>query len=316
MILDKADLPILTSSTYADASRLGADRVKYYDVVDSFGEKNFVGWLKSVNLFRFCIVLINTSSKCRVASPFLDDRLLSAFSLAIGGDMDRKTSIHRTLRAHEIAAPWEHQVVASVCYRAFDLFNKAFFDDDMPPCLLEFISANFKRDGASCVETNGIGVRSVIQLNTRRLSRPLYEVLGTVLHQMIHQWLNQQGHTANRTYHKREFIEKSKAVGIPARPHDRCCTPADHTDPFLTVVNKLHQDLNAPAEPDALPVAISGRSPYKKWSCGCTNIRVAKAKFSATCRDCGSLFVQQPARTKRQSQTAHNAAPSTEPRIA
>ena len=31
----------------------------------------------------------------------------------------------------------------------------------------------------------------------------------------------------------------------------------------------------------------------KKWSCGCQNVRVAIADFSATCNKCGNEFIQQ-----------------------
>ena len=35
-----------------------------------------------------------------------------------------------------------------------------------------------------------------------------------------------------------------------------------------------------------------GKSKLKKWSCGCTNIRVAVKYFKAKCLNCGNDFVR------------------------
>ena len=37
-------------------------------------------------------------------------------------------------------------------------------------------------------------------------------------------------------------------------------------------------------------VKPKGQSKLKKWSCGCTNIRVAVKEFEAKCLKCGNLF--------------------------
>jgi hypothetical protein len=37
-------------------------------------------------------------------------------------------------------------------------------------------------------------------------------------------------------------------------------------------------------------VKPKGKSKLKKWSCGCTNIRVAVKEFEAKCLKCGNVF--------------------------
>jgi hypothetical protein len=93
-------------------------------------------------------------------------------------DQRLRMSINTTIRRHEVEAPWEYRELAKVCYEAFDLFNAAFFEGKLPPCLLEFDTANYKKEGRYRRGTNGIGARCEILLNVKHLHRPLYEVLG------------------------------------------------------------------------------------------------------------------------------------------
>src|ERR1051326_4467028 len=131
-------------------------------------------------------------------------------------------SINTVIRQHEVEVPWEYQDLSRVCYEAFDLFNAAFFDSKLPPCLLEFDSTNYKKEGRYGPGNNGIGARCEILLNVKHLQRPLYEVLGTLLHQLIHQWLEQVGESGDRTYHKRGFVARSEALGIACPQGYRC----------------------------------------------------------------------------------------------
>src|SRR5438552_5095361 len=102
------------------------------------------------------------------------------------------SDINTTIRHHEEEVPdWEYQELARVCYQAFDLFNTAFFAGKLPPCLLEFDPANYKKERRYRPGTNGIGATCEILLNVKHLHRPLHEVLGTLLHQWVHQWQEQ-----------------------------------------------------------------------------------------------------------------------------
>jgi hypothetical protein len=134
----------------------------------------------------------------------------------------QETAINTTIRRHEEQSEWGYQELAKVCYEAFDLFNAAFFEGKLPPCLLEFDTANYKKEGRYRRGTNGIGARCEILLNVKHLHRPLYEVLGTLLHQLVHQWQEMQGESGERTYHKKAFLVRSEEVGIPCPKGFRC----------------------------------------------------------------------------------------------
>src|SRR6185503_11235055 len=91
------------------------------------------------------------------------------------------------------------------CYEAFDLFNAAFFEGRLPPCLIQFDTANYKKESRYRPGTNGIGAQCEI-----------------LLHQLVHQWQEMQGESGDRTYHKKAFVAKSEEIGIPCPKGFRC----------------------------------------------------------------------------------------------
>ena len=76
-------------------------------------------------------------------------------------------AINTALRIHETSEDWEYQELAKICFDAFDLFNAAFFESQLPPCLLNFDSIHYKKKGCAQSGTNGIGVHSEIKLNIK-----------------------------------------------------------------------------------------------------------------------------------------------------
>ena len=72
-------------------------------------------------------------------------------------------------------------------------------------------------------------------------------------------------------------------------------------DPFVYLLKKHGIVFNRATklEPDGTlkipPQAnLKGKSKLKKWTCGCTNIRVAVKEFEAKCLKCGKKFEVAP----------------------
>jgi len=142
---------------------------------------------------------------------------------------------------------------------------------------------------------NGFGLRGEIALNTRYLNgeRELWEILGTVLHELLHGWQQAHGSPGKRNHHNAEFCEKAWQLGLII--DRRGVTGYRANSPFKTLLRC--NGIDAPEvqmKPKRNP--NRGNSKLKKWSCGCrppVNVRVAIATFRARCLDCGCEFVRQ-----------------------
>jgi len=142
---------------------------------------------------------------------------------------------------------------------------------------------------------NGFGLRGEIAFNARYLNgeRELWEILGTLLHELLHGWQQCHGKPGKRNHHNAEFREKAWQLGLII--DRRGVTGYRANSAFKTLLRC--NGIDAP-EQQVKPKRDSkaGSSKLKKWSCGCrppVNVRVAIATFRARCLDCGCEFVRQ-----------------------
>lgn len=101
--------------------------------------------------------------------------------------------------------------------RAFDHFNWALFDNQLPACLLTlqrkgrtygyFCRKRFARnDGETCDE---------IALNPAHFStRDLEDICATLVHEMTHLWQHHFGNPGRGRYHNREWADKMNSLGL------------------------------------------------------------------------------------------------------
>ena len=119
-------------------------------------------------------------------------------------------------------------------------------------------------------------------------------ILTTLVHEMTHSWQALYGKPSNSWFHNKEFLLKMLEFGIT------CNSTGCHLglgDPFVYFlrqhgivfdhVTELEPDGILKIPPKAKP---KGKSKLKKWTCGCTNIRVAVKDFAAECLKCGNKF--------------------------
>lgn len=100
---------------------------------------------------------------------------------------------------------------------AFDTFNAALFDGELPSCLLTlqrekrtygYFSA--KRFGTRAGQTT-----DEIALNPEYFAVvPVVEVLQTVAHEMTHLWQSHFGKPGRARYHNAEWADKMEAIGL------------------------------------------------------------------------------------------------------
>ena len=138
---------------------------------------------------------------------------------------------------------------------------------------------------------NSIGVRENICINLVHLDRPVWDILATLLHELCHSWQAAYGKPSNSWFHNKEFREKMLEIGIVV--NGKGCHLGIQ-DPFVLILKKHGMKVNGKKSPDGFikipPKAKpKGKSKLKKWTCGCTNVRVA-VKLEATCDICGNKF--------------------------
>ena len=142
--------------------------------------------------------------------------------------------------------------------------------------------------------TNGQPERiNEITICAEELARPIADVAGTLLHEMVHHFniLQAVRDCSSSQYHNRAFRDLAQLVGLEV-------SQAGHRGWARTRLRpeaiKLVQSLNAKS--DAFHLFRSShesKAPTKllKWVCGCTNLRCATA-LDASCNRCGGKFTR------------------------
>lgn len=215
--------------------------------------------------------------------------------------------VNLEIRENQLSAhDWELHYLAVELQWWVDAFNVLFFPrQPVPLPVLTFESARINSLGHYRIGRNEWSVRNQINLNQKHLNRPLWELLSTLLHEMVHAWEYQYLPAKERTkswYHTRTFRDLMKQFGI------HCNEKGQHvglcmTGPFVYHLKRhgvrfdgLRQrsagvrgnivDINPGTDKK------KGSSKLKKWSCGCTNIRSA-VQVQAVCEACGQRFERQ-----------------------
>lgn len=211
--------------------------------------------------------------------------------------------INIEIMENELAAcDWELNPLAWELYWWISFFQAAFFKgENVPIPALTFERSRVNNLGSYRIGRNDWAVREQINLNRLYLNRPIYEVLATLFHEMVHSWEYTYMPPEKRTkswYHSKAFRGKMGSYGI------LCNTNGSHVG--LEYKGKFVQALKQHGVAfDGFDASISGgssivpidpkptkkgKSKLKKWTCGCQIVRVGKREFSATCDICNNKF--------------------------
>lgn len=117
----------------------------------------------------------------------------------------------------------------------------------------------------------------------------MWQVLGTLLHELLHGWQQANGKPGRSNYHNAQYRQKAQSLGLLV--DEKGHTNYEPESPFTQLLREYGVDLPAIelSVADTAP-PTGGSSKLKKWTCGCTNVRVAVADFHAQCLRCGGLF--------------------------
>ena len=211
-------------------------------------------------------------------------------SNAIQHELTSAPVIKPVLADHQRSEPWAGQALIAELQDWVERFNVEF-KLDIPEIVLCLDHLSVNRYGHFRYGHNGFGLKGEIAINSRYLTdkRPIWEILGTLLHEMLHAWQQIYGTPGKRNHHNLEFRNKAREFGLII---DR--RGVTSYAPESSFKGLLRQNGICVADDDSLPVVERqrGKSKLRKWSCGCTNVRVGKAEFHARCLnpDCGQNY--------------------------
>ena len=102
--------------------------------------------------------------------------------------------------------------------QAYDVFNTALFDGQLPPCLITMQRKNGTYGyfaGGPLRNADGEELTDEIAMNPAHFAtRSAEEVLSTLAHEMVHLWQHHCGKPSRPAYHNREWAVMMKAVGL------------------------------------------------------------------------------------------------------
>lgn len=196
-------------------------------------------------------------------------------------------AIYPLLADHQRNERWPKQNLFAVLLEWMVRFNIAF-KLNIPEIALCIDRLRITRYGHFRYGHNGFGLKGEIAINERYLSdqRPSWQILGTLLHELLHAWQQEHGTPGRGNYHNAEFREKALQLGLII--DRRGVTQYAETSPFKDLLAEHGVDISELPRP---VMRQAGESKLKKWVCGCGfGVRVAVADFRARCLECGQVF--------------------------
>jgi DNA repair protein RadC len=243
------------------------------------------GWLKDISK-EFHKVLNQTNTCCESQK-----NLSEAINMAI---MENELS----------AIDWELWNLAEELYWWIYLFQAAFFKEHpIPLPALTFEKTRINTLSHYRIGRNDMAIKEQLNLNKLYLTRPLWSVLSTLLHECCHIfeyiYIFEQKRTIS-WYHSKQFRAKMKNFGILCA-NNGCHVGLDTNGLFVHILRQHGVSFaefdvystvkgNSVIPLDPAPKK-KGKSKLKKWTCGCQIVRVGKREFCATCDICRNRFI-------------------------
>lgn len=137
---------------------------------------------------------------------------------------------------------------------------------------------------------NGFGLRDEIAIDEAHAQAgPYWQVLGTLLHELLHSWQGQHGCPGKRNYHNKVFQRKAGELGLIVDQNGRTEYAPPET-PFSRLLAK--HGVEAPKISQPIPVHNKhGSSKLKLYECPCgVKVRVGRSRFRALCLECNDKF--------------------------
>lgn len=199
---------------------------------------------------------------------------------------DEPPPIYRALAEHQQSEAWQHRRLLIELHRWAEIFNREFALG-VPEFSLAIDRLRCTRLGHFREGHNLFGLKGEIVINRSHLDGEFVDVLGTLLHELLHGWQQAHGKPGRGNYHNKEFRGKSACYGLIIDA--RGLTQYEPNSRFFELLERY--GIRPPELPQpTVRERIVGKSKLKRWSCACTNVRVAVRTFSARCLLCDQLF--------------------------
>lgn len=158
---------------------------------------------------------------------------------------------------------------------------------DAPEITLSVDKNNKKQLGHYKIGRDGLGLKWRISMNVLHLGAPKANIISVLLHEVLHAVQYQSSKPGKGNHHNVEFVEWCERLGIPTNAKGHCL--GIKPDGLFAEYAKRH-GLDGKFEFRKNDLPKPKGSKLKKWTCGCTNVRVAIDDFQATCNKCGNDF--------------------------
>ena len=204
--------------------------------------------------------------------------------------------------------------VAGYLNKIFDLLNEEFFENELSRPTITIQSTPRAYGHFSLREdtwVSKLGGTHEINIGAGTLSRPIEEVVSTLLHEMVHYYNYERGVqdcSRGNTYHNRKFREEAERRGLIVEHSDKYgwshTSPSDLLLDFV-LENNLSDILINRNEFSGFQMGSTGthsgtsitptakKSSSRKYICPCcgTSIRATK-KVNIGCLDCGAPMIE------------------------
>lgn len=182
--------------------------------------------------------------------------------------------------------------------RCFDAFNKELYNSELPTPVITIQAAGKKNAlGWFCGNAWNVKENQIpeINLSAEHLNRSVNEILQTLIHEMVHldNYVNGISDCSASQYHNRKFKVAAEKIGLEVEKSKHGWAHTSLTPGLEFMIRKVRPDAEALSTfRGSEGEGKKGKkgSKLKKWSCGCTNVRVAVEDFDATCNSCGEAF--------------------------
>jgi predicted SprT family Zn-dependent metalloprotease len=201
--------------------------------------------------------------------------------------------INDQLKNHQIAVDdWKIHILVSELHTWAERFIFEFkLQTGIPALMIDRIHKD--RYGHYRPGRNGFGLRNEIAINEAYLEeRKFWEILGTLLHELLHAEQEQTGKPGKNNYHDKVFKKRAESFGL-------IVSSSGYTQyqpvpsPFLNILKKYGVTVPDIPQP-IIPQDKSSKAKLKLWICECkpkpVHVRVAIEDFHAKCLLCNQNF--------------------------
>jgi hypothetical protein len=187
--------------------------------------------------------------------------------------------------------------------RGFKYLNDAIFDNSLPSPVITIQSRGRSKNTlgwfmgeawADLKEDEPEKKIPEITICAESLDRSTLEVFHTLIHEMVHLRNFDRGikDCSKGGYHNKKFKEACEIIGLDVEKTKKGYSDTSLTSELIDLIKQIKVNSAAFDIFRSPPEAKKGPgSKLKKWSCGCTNIRVA-TELNAICQTCENPFVR------------------------